>query len=339
MTVVHVTKHPYERATRTVMQARWIDGSVILTPTIASSPAEIPNERLSAIALVKAIRQKPMAIVFHEQGTLNYLLAALVLRPIIGSRSTHFVYDVHDLYSYPKFRFRISEFHHHLKKFLEFWVFKSPSIRVMTVSNGLASYLKEKYGNRPAVVRSISKIDIQTPSTIRRGLVYFGAGLNIFSVNVVPHLSESLSIDYYDIKNNAADIDKKYINYIGQYSSKDLSFLLKYQALVVGLNPGMDRVKNYNTCYSLPNKFFQSLANCLPVIAEGNFIESQGYFRRLDGFFYSWDGSKERLFEILQEINLRRFGLMEGDVQMIGAFLDDAEREAREIYANLISLM
>lgn len=336
MKVIHVTKHPYFRATRTIMQARWSGESIIFTPQPSPQNLSATNKKLSYLGLLKSIKPETQAIIFHEQGALNYLFGvALIL--FILKKKIKIVYDIHDIYSHSSnWKIGLKKPRELIKEILEKYAFNNKKIGLLTVSNGLSIYLKNKYARQPEVVRSISEIKIYKPNEIRDKLVYFGAGLTIFPLQIMPILNSELQIDYYDFKNNLQSCTSKYLYYAGPYSSDDLSFLSGYLALIVNLNETDDETANYNLRHSLPNKFFQSLSRCLPVVAHGDFVEAEEYFREIDGFYYKWSGQPSDLLNIMKKIKARNFGCSENDIKMITNFLRGSEEFSKKTYLNVI---
>lgn len=333
MKIIHVTKHPYARATRTLMQSRWCGESIILTPQPESSDNYFASKKLSFWGVANSITPETQAIIFHEQGTLNYLIFINIFLWIFGKNKVKIVYDIHDIYKYPiSLKEKLKKPQELVKELIEWYVFKNKRIKIITVSKGLSIYLKTKYGRKPDVVRSISEISVENPKEHRENLVYFGAGLAIFPFQVIPALNNQLHLDYYDFKNNLTHHGMNYIRYLGGYKSSHLSFLSNYLALVVSLNKTYGDVDAYNLRYSLPNKFFQSLSKCLPVIAHGDFIEAAEYFKDIEGFFYAWNGQPDDLLNIVEKIKVRNFGNCENDIKMIDDFLKNSEKNSKKIY-------
>lgn len=319
------------------MQARWSGESIIFTPQPSPQNLSTPSKKLSFLGLLKTIKPETQAIVFHEQGTLNYLFAINLILFILRKNKIKILYDIHDIYNHPSnFKNGLRNFQGLIKAALEKYVFNNNKIGLLTVSNGLSIYLNNKYLRRPAVVRSISEITIKKPNEARSKLVYFGAGLNIFPLQIIPILNSELQIDYYDVENNLPGCNSSYLNYAGSYRSEDLSFLSGYLALIVSLNETDDKTGNYNLRHSLPNKFFQSLSRCLPVVAHGDFVEAEEYFRKIDGFYYKWSGQPSDLLNIIKKIKARNFGCSENDIKMITSFLKESEDVSKKTYLNIV---
>lgn len=334
--ILHVTKHTYNIATRTKMQAGWVDRSEILTPKPEEAQSEIQNEKLTLLGFLSKLREKPSAIVFHEQGTLHYLFIALILNRLSPTLRAKLVYDIHDIYNHSRGLDLIVKPSELAKKLIERLAFKSNAIAIITVSNGLANYYKEKYGRRPQVVTSISKATYVRPTGERENLVYFGAGIDRFPRDMLPALSARLTVDLYGKTDETLNLGTRYVRFCGPYSSEDLDFLGRYSALVVSNSTNSQEVKRLNTVYSLPNKFFQALSHGVPVIYQGRFDDAEEYFGELDGFLYKWNGQIEDFEKILDRIRRRKFGESESDTQMIQNFLTATASTSKREYKNSI---
>jgi glycosyltransferase involved in cell wall biosynthesis len=336
--ILHVTKHAYNIATRTKMQAAWVERSEILTPKPEKNNGEIKNEKLTLLAFLSKLRQKPTAIIFHEQGTLHYIFIALFIYRLFPSLRARLVYDIHDIYNHSRGFDLIIKPSELAKKIFEKLTFqsRSNSIAILTVSNGLANYHEKKYGRRAQVVTSISNATYLSSTATRRNLVYFGAGIDLFPRDLLPALSARLTIDLYGKTDEAPGLGCRYVTFCGPYSSENLDFLGRYAALVVSNSIDPKEVKWLNTVYSLPNKFFQALSHGVPIIYQGRFDDAEAYFGELNGFLYKWNGQIDEFRRIIDRIRERRFGESETDMLMIRSFLSRMVSASADTYEKLL---
>jgi len=329
--VIHITRHSASRATRTLMQASWSKKSLILTPCVADPVEGVEIKKLTTLNLLRSFKKKPEAMVFHEQETLTYLFLALAFKTILISSKTKIVYDIHDIYPYPNLLRKALKPRKTLKEILEFIAFKIQSIKIITVSTGLALYFYKKFNRKPFVVRSVSLEKAVPISTPRNHFVHFAAGTDRFPFKILPLLLDNRRLYCYGIGLESVSSSVKNIFKMGPYSAHNLSFLRKYMALVIAENPGKDKINNYNIKHSLPNKLFQALSYCLPVIIYGELAEAEEFFGRIDGFIYKWNGEESELDLITQRISARKFG-DEEDIERIRVFLKSAADAAKKEY-------
>lgn len=322
------------------MQAGWTGKSILLTTDPGNENSIIEKKKLNFFSLIKSINSRTKAVIFHEQGTLNYLVALKFYLWLTGRTKIVLVYDIHDIYSYPStLRDQLVKKRALLTALFERIVFRDKNINLLTVSNGLSSYLYDRYGRSPLVVRSVYSSKITKPIGERSNLIYFGAGIIRFPHQIIPFLGNRLHIDYYDFKNNLLGCEYNFdkIHYKGAYKSTDISFLSNYLALVVGLNDLDDTAASHNLRYSLPNKFFQSLSRCLPLIVYGEFIEAEQFFKEIDGFFYRWSGCGNEFKNIIEKIKVRQFGKSEYDIEMISRFLMKSEHDSKNTFIKILN--
>lgn len=226
-------------------------------------------------------------VVFHAQSALPYVVFAWFLKICLRKKIT-FIYDIHDLHEW---RSTDSIYSRNAIRYLilgalEYIVFLVPSINKITVSNGLARLMSEKYNaDAPIVVRNVSSKsgDFANNCRLRDAVVFFGtkerAPVNIFEIikncGIQLHLyGRDMTPEWLSgIKSNNDNI-----RLFGEYNPKEMEFLYKYKALI--LYPE-GRTLNYK--YSLPNKLFQALDHGVSVIAHEFFEEILELFSEAGG--------------------------------------------------------
>jgi len=258
------------------------------------------------------------------------------------------IYDMHDLHEVKWIgsiwhKFRYSLIRGWLLGFMERIVFQLNSIKKMTVSNGLACIVAEKYETeKPNIVRNISYfdevLDVSTKSFENR-LVYFGqkkrAPMEAFLDSVIKN---GLSMDLHgrDIPELNmgqcvfSDIGGSMIQYQGAYSPDDLYFLREYDVLVLW-RPD-DSSLNYR--FSLPNKVFQAMWFGMSVIVSANFEEITELFKDVPGAVYILRDPLELPVGLIE---LKQF--RGGDyIERIQSFLKRMHEENESIYLGLTRL-
>lgn len=280
--IYHFYKADCYRASRVLMQKNW-DGQCKFIHTSARN--ENPEDcRLSLASVAKEIKNSTSrdVMIFHAQSGLPYLLFAKLVS-VLYKKKPLFIYDIHDLHeknetSPQSIR---SNLRYAVLGLLEFLVFRLPSIRKITVSNGLAQIMASKYlCDPPVVVRNIS---IQPKDQIwpiaerlSDAVVFFGK-VDRFPWEALRELQrENIKLHIYGSGMTEESVEKIFktqklqgVSFLGEYDPLDLSFLNKYRVLLL-IAPS-DLSLNFR--HSLPNKLFQAIANGLTVVVSENFRE------------------------------------------------------------------
>ena len=314
-------------------------------------PEMISSINLSYWEILKIFHQNRIVgatCIFHAQSSLPYLLFGVFLRSFMRSKKITMIYDMHDLHEVKWLgsiwhKFRYSLIRGWLLGFMERIVFQLNSIKKMTVSNGLACIVAEKYETeKPNIVRNISYfdevLDVSTKSFENR-LVYFGqkkhAPMEAFLDSVIKN---GLPMDLHgrDIPELNmgqcvfSDIGGSVIHYHGAYSPDDLYFLREYDVLVLW-RPD-DSSLNYR--FSLPNKVFQAMWFGMSVIVSANFEEITELFKDVPGAVYILRDPLEL------PVGLSELKQFRGSdyIERIQSFLKRMHEENGSIYLGLTTL-
>jgi hypothetical protein len=269
--------------------------------------------------------------IFHQQRSLVNLLAAVLLR-FIMRRKVRIIYDIHDLNE------RKSDVS--FKSLLALFVFGTvekivinKDILLLTVSDGLANIIEEKYNKRPVVFYSIPNNDIayaQPSSNIsikEKKIAYFGVfkrdRLPIVKLKQLVDLG--FSIDLYGRFVNDTDWVKELIefennvesvNFKGSYKPETISKLIKsYCATLMIFDSDKLNIK-----YCMPNKLFQSAYSRVPCIISDNLEDVQSTFKETGGIIKFSDFIK------------KTDSLTSFDVD----FLNDLKATSNKMYLNLL---
>lgn len=314
-------------------------------------PEMIASKKLSYWTILKIFHQNRILgaiCIFHAQSSLPYLLIGFFLRYFMRSKTATIIYDMHDLHEvqwrgsiWQKFRYSLIR--GWLLGLMERIVFRLSSVKKMTVSNGLACIVAEKFATeKPGRVRNISYfdelLDVSTKSFENR-LVYFGqkkrAPMQAFLDSVIKN-GFSMDLHGRDIpelnmdKRVFSDTGKSVIHYHGAYSPDDLDFLREYDVLVLW-KPD-DSSLNYR--FSLPNKVFQAMWFGMSVIVSANFEEIIELFKDVPGAVYILRDPLE-LPVCLSELRQLRGS---DYIERIQPFLKCMHEENESIYLSLTTI-
>jgi hypothetical protein len=292
-----------------VLQASWEDEAAFihLTENATLRGSVTKSLKLTFLSIVNLVRCCPAnqraSLVFHSQSSLPYLSVALLSKKILMKPNVQLIYDMHDLHVrgsnqnlWHKLRYDV--FRHYLIAAFEVMVFKTSSIRKMTVSDGLARIVAERYGiKKPTIVRSVLNPkffpggeiseDAASEAKFRRVLLYFGQKERAPDRGTVRALlAKGIELHIYgrDITDLARDYNgvsrvPGQLKLFGEYIPHNLNFLQGYSFLFLW-HPELNG-ENYR--YSLPNKLFQALAGGLSLIVSKNFLEIIDVLKNLQG--------------------------------------------------------
>lgn len=293
MTTIHVYKTDCLGASRVMLQSGWERARSIFVHLarpgrVSGGCAEYPYGLAGLRQALTADRPDGAStIVFHAQSALPLLCLAYLLRRWLPDPRAAFVYDIHDLHDHEPYRslferLRYGLLRHYPLLWLERWALGRRNIRVLTVSDGLADTIVERYGcPRPIVVHSamqplLSDAELAARSRIPGALLFFGTAERL-PFELIDDLGQAgLELHLYGRFDGRAGIERRigcalpdHVHVYGEYSPKDLDFVAGYRFLLIykpdDLRP--------NFIYSLPNKFFQSLAYGTSLIVSPNFEE------------------------------------------------------------------
>jgi hypothetical protein len=170
MVVYHVFKADCFGSSRVMTQTTWDDKSIFIHSSEAKpskhGKPDIASIKLNLFAIawhvLKANPNQNSTFIFHAQSSLPYLLFSSWLCFLTARRLPLLVYDMHDLLekrdSYHSWwnYLRYGLLRHQLLRLLEKSIFQHSGIRKVTVSDGLAELVSQRYRCPiPAVVRSV----------------------------------------------------------------------------------------------------------------------------------------------------------------------------------------
>lgn len=277
-----------------MLQSEWEgeNSGFIHLPRAGLTAGNRPEYPYAISSVLEVLRQTPLqepsSFVFHAQSSLPLLLTFYVLRRLFrnGHQAT-IVYDIHDLHErdpygslYAWVRYGILRYYPLL--WLERWAVSRPDIAVMTVSEGLADTIVGWYGcNRPTVVYSAMKpqhsaSELRATARIPRSLLFFGTAERL-PFELIDNVGRAgLELHLYGRFDGRAGVERTlgralpdHVKIHGEYHPSDLAFISRYEYLLI-YKPNDLRA---NFRYSLPNKFFQSLAHGTSLILSPNFEE------------------------------------------------------------------
>ena len=289
--IYHFYKADCYRASRVLMQSRWDGDSVFIHKSQNDNYKH--NKKFSLVSVLNVMQKSSRddVIVFHAQSSLPYLLVSYVFKKITG-RKISLIYDIHDLHEWES-SYRIiarSGLRFFILGFLEKIVFSIEEIRKITVSNGLAILMANKYKKSlPVVVRNTSGEveEVEYLDREKNAVLFFGIkerapiGLlgKLNSAGVEVHLyGRGMTGDWLKgiFGNN-----HKGVKVFGEYDPKKMGFLNNYKVLILYPN---DNKLNYK--YSMPNKLFQAIDHGLCVVVSDYFEEILQTFQKATGCIY-----------------------------------------------------
>lgn len=352
MTVFHFFKADCFGASRITLQSGWDNGSCFVhRPRAASelSDARVESRVLSmfeVFRIVWEVRRESSSFVFHGQATLPYLLAAYVSSRFMQKARIRIVYDMHDLHERWKYegladRIRYGVFRYFALRSLEKIVFRLSKIYRMTVSNGLASVVAQKYEcSRPEVVRSapppvFAPEVLQCMSRSQDTILYFGL-LDHAPLELINAIGEAgFKIDLFgrDITMESLSARLGYeipsfVNVCGSYSPEKMDFLEEYAFLML-YKP---EVRTLNYMYALPNKLFQSLGYGVSVLYSGNFVELGEFIGTVDGAGAMIETESD-LSRVLRKLSKSRDSKYFSEVVRLSG---EANEESRKAYLKVV---
>lgn len=268
MAIYHVTKVPLERSSRVSSQINFFPDS--------SHVVELKSLRESIKILSKL---QGDTIVFHQQASLVCMLIFLLISSF-NKRDNEIIYDMHDLviFDYAGFVRRLRAC---IIYILEFFVMQF-NFKIITVSNGLAKIIKERYGKDAIVVYNFpldykeNTFSIMQDYNEFKKLCYFGIidekriPLSLFKR--VSSLNKGERIDVYGYispVSNFSFSSLDFLNYKCEFEPRDMSFLNNYNVLVFVT----DQELNLNYKYCMPNKIFQALNYGMDILVSDFFEE------------------------------------------------------------------
>lgn len=356
MNTYHFYKTNCFKASRLMMQAG-LDANPVFVhrpeqyAENQSAQAMISSIRLSYWSLLNIFykeRDTGATFIFHAQSSLPYLLTCVFFTYLMRSKKVQLIYDIHDLHEVKWLasiwhRFRYSLIRGGLLGLMERIVFQLSSIKKMTVSNGLARMMAEKYAaEKPSLVRNISyfneELDLSTKNFENR-LVYFGqkdrAPMQEFLDSVIKNqLSIHLHGRGVPELNGGQHMFSRFgessIQYYGAYSPDDLSFLREYDVLILW-RPD-DCSLNYR--FSLPNKVFQAMWFGMSVIVSENFEEISELFKDVSGAVYILRDPLELPVCLSELCQLRGSDY----IKRIQFFLQSLHEDNESLYLNLTAI-
>ena len=269
------------------MQSRW-DSTFSFIHLSSSGYAE-PHLKLgwkNFFGTVFRMGEKD-CMVFHAQSSLPYLLFGLLVKKIFFLKG-RYVYDIHDYHELSsKIKILSRDFFRYIVFFIfEYAVFKFKRIPKITVSDGLATLIAERYSaKKPSVVKNISLQDLKSAeyasSSRSDSILYFGTRERV-PLDAIPKLhNQGHCMDIYGrdideawLRNSIGEYDKEKIRIHGEYFPENLNFLQSYKMTIIFA----PKDTSLNFKHSLPNKLFQSLAAGLVVLVSDNFEEMINLF-------------------------------------------------------------
>lgn len=355
MTTYHVYKTDCLGASRVMLQSDWEgrrSGFVHLCrPGRPAGPQpELPYGLKSILQLFRAASpQQQLCLVFHAQSSLPLLFAAYLLRWIYGvSQYVTFVYDIHDLHQHEPYRSTIERLRYGVLRYyplrwLERWAVSRRSIRLMTVSDGLARTAARWYDcAAPIVVHSAmqprrSAGELRAMKRRANALLFFGTAERL-PFELIDNIGNAgLELHLYGRFDGRAGLEQKigrslpsHVKVFGEYSPADLDFLGEYNYLLI-YKP--DDLRE-NFIFSLPNKFFQSIGYGLSLILSPNFEEMEQVASVVPGGTISLHDSSE-LSGRMSDLEILRDDRYWSDIVQLGHTLHD---EARNRYLSLTSV-
>lgn len=355
MMTYHVYKTDCLGASRVMLQSDWEgrrSGFVHLRRPgrPEGTQPELPYGLKSILQLFRAAsRQRPLCLIFHVQSSLPLLFAAYVLRQIYGvSEYVTFVYDIHDLHAHEPYsstfeRLRYGMLRYYPLRWLERWAVSRRSIRLMTVSDGLARTVAGWYGCvAPVVVCSAMqpKLSAGELGAIKRranALLFFGTAERLPFELIDSIGNAGLELHLYGRFDGHAGLEQKigrpipnHVKVFGEYSPADLDFLGEYNYLLIYKPEDLRE----NFIFSLPNKFFQGIGYGLSLILSPNFEEMAQVASSVPGGSISLHDSGE-LSNRLTDLAILRDNRYWAGIVQLGHALHD---ESRERYLSLTSV-
>lgn len=352
MSVYHFFKADCFGASRIMLQASWDQASSFVhRPKRESHKADrrIQSRVLGVWEVLKvlwAVRQGSAALVFHGQATLPYLLIAYMGSRFARRSELRIVYDMHDLHErweYSGFleQVRYGVFRYLALRGLERLVFGLNDVFRMTVSNGLARVVAQRYRCAPPeVVRSapppvFEAAALQGMKRLDNAILYFGL-LDHAPLQFIDVIGQAgLKIDLYgrDITRDSLRVRLGYdvpsfVNVCGPYTPENMDFLERYAFLL--LYKPEDETLNYR--YALPNKLFQSLGYGVSVLYSGNFVELGEFISDVDGAGAAISGGDDFVAALRMLDSCRDQNYFEGVVSLCR----DANEGARRAYSKVV---
>lgn len=334
---VHVNRKDTLTASRIVLQTSWDDSPSLLHFPREGRTCSIPEHPLSMWAVVhRCFKAPPRAFVFHEQASLPYLWLAWACQRLGAGRSL-LVYDMHDLHRMAREDTLENRVRFRIFAALERFAFGCADVRIMTVSNGLASVVRRKYGREDVtVVRSAPSTRLagaEMASVDRKpGALLFLGTPNIFPVELLSEMEKlglelhvygrGLTEEWFESKLGYAAPEG--VRLFGPYTPDSLAFISAYDiSLVFAASRTEDNIR-----YCLPNKLFQALGYGCKVLLSENLEEATDLFEDLPAFV-TVKRSHESLQAALSRIGGRR---SEGEYRGLVAKLQEIGSAASGAY-------
>lgn len=352
----HFYKWDCFASSRLLLQASWdykstfvhLPNRKTLRPTIAPAIDEI---KLSIVSLIKIAftRRTNLVAIFHAQSSLPYLILFRSIVFISRKKNISLVYDMHDYLEYEPMsglysRIRFGLLRYRLLAILEFLCARDKSIKIITVSQGLADTLASKYHAMvPTVIRSIPKAPIfptagfpSFQSQNNKCMVYFGTIAHAPLLAIKKISDEGLRIDLYgrDIDKDSlilrvANIDLSNVSICGAYQPADLGFLEKYSILLL-YRP---EVTSINYRYALPNKLFQALGYGLSMLISDNFVEMRRLFSDIPGAIGTLDAEDSISSQINHLLAMRAVDYKARIKEKLDALHNESELNYKKLFS------
>lgn len=294
MITFHVYKANCYKSSRVMLQAKWDEQSFFVHNVDLNNNSKlIPEKSLCYKNIYGLLNDQrygeKQCWVIHAQSGLVYMWYIFFLRLFKRKNAVNIVYDIHDLLEFngsqlSGLKLLYSVFRYKVFEFMERLAFSQEGIHTMTVSKGIAEILVERYSVKEVSVVYSAMSPIYVPEdfyAMRRYdnvLLFFGTPERFPSelIDVIGDAGLELHIyGRFGEKNNISELSgckyPDFVKYFGEYSPDDMSFLKKYKYLI--LYKPNDKKNNFR--YSLPNKFFQSMAYAVSIVLSNNFEEMQ----------------------------------------------------------------
>lgn len=285
--IYHVYKTDCLKASRVVMQSNWVGSNVYVHKS--NSYRKIDKElNFKNIFKVVLNLRKNDVMLFHAQSSLIYHAFALFVARLLF-KNINTIYDIHDLNEcstrssvYLKARFL-------LMHVLEVIIIKYNKVQVITVSEGLARIIQERFSvEQPIVIYNCSfntTAEVNPISSRLNRPLFFGTAER-FPFQILPKLhAENIELDFYGrgitddlFKEKECEDYKSRVRDFGEYTPDNLDFINSY---MVSLNYSPNYL-SLNFKYSLPNKLFQAIYSGCTVLVSENFHEMSELFSDLN---------------------------------------------------------